>query len=66
MGGCRGPDLSEASRTHGWSDSGHQHSKKGVHAPVRQRTIYLAFVWRGSKGCLLGPRTRRFSLEPSD
>eukprot|EP00959_Pyramimonas_sp_CCMP1952_P405551 8499704-Pyramimonas_sp.AAC.1 len=35
MGGCRGPDLLQASKTHGWSDSGHQHYKKGVHTPVR-------------------------------
>eukprot|EP00959_Pyramimonas_sp_CCMP1952_P193809 4052802-Pyramimonas_sp.AAC.1 len=34
MGDCKGPDLQEASKAHSWSDSGHQHYKKGVHTPV--------------------------------
>eukprot|EP00959_Pyramimonas_sp_CCMP1952_P227534 4757749-Pyramimonas_sp.AAC.2 len=33
-GGCRGPDLREASKTHSWSDSGHAHYKKGVHTQI--------------------------------
>eukprot|EP00959_Pyramimonas_sp_CCMP1952_P313489 6561869-Pyramimonas_sp.AAC.1 len=35
LGGCKGPDLREASRAQSWSDPGHQHYKKGAHAPVR-------------------------------